>query len=254
MNYCEVGAVAYEGLFEELPKGSLSDIIVKRITDALVSGELKPGDKIPTETEFSENLGVGRNAVREAIKVLVAFGVLEIRRAKGTYVVDDYSDKLLDPLIYGLILSERNMDELLDVKLGLAVATTYLAQKHATEECVAKLHELCDEFRATMLDPDSTEEQCYDTAVAFNVYMSEGGGNRMLSHLDRIIHKIAKFTRYDAINKSREIGEPWLLPDNYLRQVEVVESRDPAQIGPFADERMAVWRKLLVEEAEEAEE
>ena len=104
--------MAYEGLFEELPKGSLSDIIVKRITDALVSGELKPGDKIPTETEFSENLGVGRNAVREAIKVLVAFGVLEIRRAKGTYVVDDYSDKLLDPLIYGLILSERNMDEL----------------------------------------------------------------------------------------------------------------------------------------------
>jgi DNA-binding FadR family transcriptional regulator len=240
--------MAYEALFEELPKGSLSDIIVKRITDALISGELKPGDKIPTETEFAENLGVGRNAVREAIKVLVAFGVLEIRRAKGTYVVDDYSDKLLDPLIYGLILSQRNTDELLDVKLGLATATTYLAQKHATDECIAKLHELCDEFRATMLDPDATEEECYDAAVAFNVYMSEGGGNRMLSHLDRIIHKIAKFTRYAAIRKSREIGEPWLLPDNYLRQVEVVESRDPAQVGPFADERMAAWRKLLVEE------
>ena len=49
-------------LFEELPKGSISEIIMQRITDALISGQLKPGDKIPTEVEFSEKLGVSRNA------------------------------------------------------------------------------------------------------------------------------------------------------------------------------------------------
>lgn len=240
--------MAYEGLFEELPKGSLSDIIVKRITDALISGELKPGDKIPTETEFSEHLGVGRNAVREAIKVLVAFGVLEIRRAKGTYVVEDYNDKLLDPLIYGLILTEHSMDELLDVKIALSTAVTYLAQKNATDECVVKLYELCDAFRTVMLDPESTDEQCYDAAIEFNVYLSQGGGNRMLFQLDSVVHKIASFTRHAAIQKSRSIGEPWLLPDNYKRQVDVIASRDPREVGPFSDERMVVWRKLLVEE------
>ena len=57
-------------LFAQLPKGSISEIIVQRITDALISGELKPGDQIPTEVEFSEKLGVSRNGVREAIKVL----------------------------------------------------------------------------------------------------------------------------------------------------------------------------------------
>ena len=40
-------------LFAELPKGSISEIIVQRITDALISGELKPGDKIPTEDRKS---------------------------------------------------------------------------------------------------------------------------------------------------------------------------------------------------------
>ena len=39
-------------LFEQMPKGSISEIIIDRITQALVSGELKPGDKIPTETEI----------------------------------------------------------------------------------------------------------------------------------------------------------------------------------------------------------
>ena len=236
----------YSNLFDELPKGSLSDIIVKRITDALVSGELKPGDKIPTETEFSERLGVGRNAVREAIKVLVAFGVLEIRRAKGTYVVEDYSDKLLDPLIYGVILSEHTMDELLDVKIALSSGVTYLAQKNATDECIAKLYELCDVFRSTMLDESASDEQCYQAAIEFNRYLSEGSDNRMLSQLDRVIHKIASFTRHAAIEKSRAIGEPWLLPDNYRHQVEVIESRDATKVGPFCDERMEVWRKLLI--------
>ena len=44
-------------LFEPLPKGSLSDAIIKRITDALISGELKPGDKIPTEEERATGRG-----------------------------------------------------------------------------------------------------------------------------------------------------------------------------------------------------
>lgn len=237
--------MAYEGLFEELPKGSLSDIIVKRITNALISGELKRGDKIPTETEFSENLGVGRNAVREAIKVLVAFGVLEIRRAKGTYVVDDYNDKLLDPLIYGLILSERSMDELLDVKIALAGGVTYLALKNATDDEVTELRQLAETFHAVMADPYSTDEQCYDAAVDFNVYLSNIHHNRMLAQLDGIVHKIAKFTRHAALEKSREIGEPWLLPDNYMEQVDVIASRDESAIAPFIDNRMAVWRKLL---------
>ena len=240
--------MAYDTLFEELPKGSLSDIIIRRITDALIAGELKPGDKIPTEVEFAERLGVGRNAVREAIKVLVAFGVLEIRRAKGTYVVENYNDKLLDPLVYGLILTERSMDELLDFKIALSDAVTYLAQKNATDEQIGELRLLGERFRETMLDVSQTDEQCYEASLAFNRYLGDMHANRMLSRLDVLVHKIASFTRHRAIARSRELGEPWLLPDNYLRQVDVIASRDPNQLGDFMDERMAVWRRLLVEE------
>ena len=240
--------MAYEKLFAELPKGSLSDIIIKRITDALVSGELKPGDKIPTEVEFAEALGVGRNAVREAIKVLVAFGVLEIRRAKGTYVVENYNDKLLDPLIYGLILSEHTMDELLDVKIALADGVTYLAQKHATDEQIDELRRRGEHFREVMLEPSSTDDQCYAAGYGFNQFLGSMHGNRMLARLDDVIHKIASFSRLAAIRRSHEIGEPWLLPDNYLMQVDVIASRDHNEVGPFLDERMKVWRKLLVEE------
>ncbi|MBQ9059107.1 MAG: FadR family transcriptional regulator [Atopobiaceae bacterium] len=236
----------YSTLFEDLPKGSLSQIIINRITDALISGELKPGDKIPTETEFSENLGVGRNAVREAIKVLEAFGVLEIRRAKGTYVVEEYNNQLLNPLIYGLILSERSMDELLDLKISLSNSVTYLVLLNATDEEVEQLRNYGEDFRRTMLDAQSTDEQCYKASIAFNVYLSEICHNKLLAELDAIVHKIASFTRHTAIENSRKIGETHLLPDNYMKQVEVIAGRDATAIPAFMEERRAVWEKLLL--------
>ena len=106
-------------LMAPLASGSKSEVIIQRITDSLISGDLKPGDKIPTEQEFCDQLKVGRNTVREAIKVLIAFGVLEIRRSEGTFVVDHFSPKLMDSVLYGLILCPRSMDNLLEFKISL---------------------------------------------------------------------------------------------------------------------------------------
>ena len=72
---------------------SMVDIVISRLTDAIINGELKPGDQIPVEPELVRTLGVGRNTVREAVRILVAYGVLEIRRAEGTYVCDGFSPK-----------------------------------------------------------------------------------------------------------------------------------------------------------------
>ena len=51
--------------------------IIDAFTQQLVQGKLRPGDQIPTEVELSEKFGVARNTTREAIKTLVAMGVLE---------------------------------------------------------------------------------------------------------------------------------------------------------------------------------
>jgi GntR family transcriptional repressor for pyruvate dehydrogenase complex len=238
--------MAYEHLFEQLPKGSISEIIVDRITKALISGELKPGDKIPTEAEFSEKLGVGRNAVREAIKVLVAFGVLEIRRSEGTFVVSDYNDKLLDPLVYGLIFSEHSMEELLDVKIALSNSLMLIVMKKATDEELDKLQQLGEEFRRCMNDPEADNETCYRASMAFNEYLGEISHNRMLNQLDGIIRKVAAFTRHLALEKTRQQGTPDVLPTNYLKEVELLRTRDRSVITGFMDERLELWKKYLL--------
>ena len=233
-------------LFAELPKGSISEIIMKRITDALISGELKPGDKIPTEVEFSENLGVSRNAVREALKVLVAFGVLEIRRSEGTFVVEEYNDKLLNTLLYGLILSEHSMEELLEVKIAIANSVLYLAILNTTDEEVRQLREYGLEFKRVMNETPADIEKMYQASKRFNEYLSEMAHNRMLYQLDSIIRKIASFTRHKAIEVSVERNMLNALPDNYLKEVDILEARDKEAIADFMDERLKLWQELLL--------
>lgn len=233
-------------LFAELPKGSISEILVKRITDALISGELKPGDKIPTEVEFSEKLGVSRNAVREALKVLVAFGVLEIRRSEGTFVVEEYNNKLLDPLLYGLILSEHSMEELLEVKIAVANSVLYLAILNASDEEIRKLRGYGLEFQKIMNEVPADIEGMYQASKKFNEYLSAISKNRMLYQLDSIVRKIASFTRHKAIEVSVERNMLNALPDNYLKEVDILEARDKKAIADFMDERLKLWQELLL--------
>lgn len=87
---------------------SVVDSVVSRLTSAIMSGELKPGMKIPTEIDLVKAFGVGRNTIREAVRILVTYGILEVRRADGTYVCDDFSPKILEPMLYGIILQKES--------------------------------------------------------------------------------------------------------------------------------------------------
>lgn len=65
---------------------SLVDSVVEQLRGQLSEGEWAVGDRIPTEHELAEQLGVGRNTVREAVRVLVHSGLLEPRQGNGTFV------------------------------------------------------------------------------------------------------------------------------------------------------------------------
>lgn len=233
-------------LFAVLPKGSISEILADRIIEALINKELKPGDKLPTEAEFSEKLGVSRNAVREAVKILTGYGVLEVRRAEGTFVVEKYNPKLLNPLLYGVILMDHSIKELLDVKIALANAMLYTAISNASDEEIQRLREYGERYGEAMHHTPPDPDDIYEASRQFRVYLGEICHNPMLMQFDTIVHRIAKFTRKKAIEESLKRG--WLdqLPDNYMKEVDILERRDRQAIPDFMDERLALWEALLI--------
>ena len=71
---------------KSIKRKPISAEILHMITDNILAGNLKPGDKLPTEFELAESLGVGRNSVREAIKMLHSLGVVEVKMGAGTFI------------------------------------------------------------------------------------------------------------------------------------------------------------------------
>ncbi|MBM6829202.1 FadR family transcriptional regulator [Anaerotignum lactatifermentans] len=125
-----------------IQKESVVQQVIDRLTEAMLTGALKPGDKIPTELEMSESFGVGRNSIREAIKILVYLGVLEIRRADGTFVRSGFTDSMIDPMIYGIILNEDDSyTELKEFREFMEQSIIRSALKKRTQEDVEKLYE-----------------------------------------------------------------------------------------------------------------
>ena len=70
-----------------MEKKNLSQQTMERLYNTIVAEKrMQPGDKLPNELELSEQLGVSRATLREALRMLSARGVLEVRRGKGTFV------------------------------------------------------------------------------------------------------------------------------------------------------------------------
>ena len=98
------------GYLKSLKSESVVQQVINCLTDAMVSGQLRPGDQIPTEPELSAALGVARSSVREATKILTCLGVLESRRSEGTFVTSGFQESMIDPMVYGVILNQGTED------------------------------------------------------------------------------------------------------------------------------------------------
>jgi DNA-binding FadR family transcriptional regulator len=102
---------------EPLSRPPLLHVTVQEsLRNYIQSNQLKAGDPLPPETFLAQQLGVGRNSVREAIKALESIGILETRRGIGVFVKEFSFKPLLDNLAYGLQDSLRDVEELREIR------------------------------------------------------------------------------------------------------------------------------------------
>lgn len=115
-------------------QGSVVLLVIERIKEALINRELKPGDYLPSESELTRSLGVGKTTVREAIKMLQAMGIVEVKRGQGTIICEHPEESVLDPLIFQLMLQNGEPKDITDLRMIFEPAYTIVAMERATEE------------------------------------------------------------------------------------------------------------------------
>ncbi len=154
------------------PSAPLSQQAVEEITNMIVNQRrFRPGDKIPNELDLSNELGISRITLREAIRVLCANGLLEVRRGRGTFVI---SDRVKPAREQNAICADANIRELLELRLALEPMTAHAAARLISDENLKKLQ---DSFNAMRLLVEQKQD-FFREYFHFHQLIAESGGNR----------------------------------------------------------------------------
>lgn len=157
---------------------SLAQELVAVLSERIRSGELKRGDKLPTESAIMEEQGVSRTVVREAISRLQAAGQVETRHGIGTFVLDTPSPSgfRIDP---ATIVTLRDVLAVLELRISLEVESAGLAATRRTPEQLAQIREALDalnEGAAHSLDAVASDFQ-------FHLRIALATGNRYFTDI-----------------------------------------------------------------------
>jgi GntR family transcriptional repressor for pyruvate dehydrogenase complex len=181
---------------DKIKRISLSDAVTDRIISQIQDGRYRAGDRLPTERELAEQLGVGRTSVREGLRFLEKLGVLEIRQGMGTVVRSLSLGEVFEHLVPVqtiIELPDRDVRDIMHVRRVLEAESAQLAAQHATDRQLGRLEELLHGMAASLEKPRDYLEM----DLEFHVVVAEAASNPVLAQLVNLIRDI--YTRYFEI-------------------------------------------------------
>ncbi|MET7274115.1 FadR/GntR family transcriptional regulator [Streptomyces flaveolus] len=158
---------------------AVTDEAIEKIKGMIVSGALRPGDRLPKESELAAGLGLSRNSLREAVRALSLFRILDVRQGDGTYVTSLDPQLLLEAL--GFVVDFHRDDtvlEFLAVRRILEPAATAMAASRIGER---ELDELADRLDA--LGDEPSVEELVAADLEFHRAVVGASGNSVLCSL-----------------------------------------------------------------------
>lgn len=126
--------------FKKVQSERLSDKVVNQILNLIERGELKPGDKLPSETEFAKQLGISRGILREALTILQSKGYVSRKPKDGTYIREFFDKKDFQDSILEAFQKASYLD-LLEVRETLETKIVELVIKRSTDEELEEIEE-----------------------------------------------------------------------------------------------------------------
>ncbi len=156
--------------------------IIKALKNMIIEKGLRIGDKIPNEFELSTMFGKSRGVVREAVKILDSYGVLEVRRGDGTYVRGSASNGLFDAQFFRIIAMGTKLPDLIQLRYILETGIIRAAIDTVTDKDVDKLRET-EELLQKAVDAKAPIEQIVAADLRFHMVLVEITGNDVLKNV-----------------------------------------------------------------------
>lgn len=163
----------------------ISSEVTRRLLDYLISGHVKPGERLPSERQLAETLGVGRSHVRQAIKSLTVLGLLDARQGDGTYLKRTDSPLLPLAIEWGLRLGAKRSQDLVEARSELEILLAGLAAERRSEADLEEMRQHVETMQRT-----TDNDEFVEADVAFHLAIARATGNQSLFQVMRSIRSL----------------------------------------------------------------
>lgn len=233
--------------FKQIKNNKVYEQIIEQIRELIYEGELKKGDKLPSERQLKKDLGVSRASIREAFSALEMIGLIESRPGEGTFIRDSFDEDIFNPLSLILLLNDNVAEELLELRRVLEIDCVKLAAERATE---AEIEEL-QSYIENLLSSSGYEEDSIKADKMFHYTIARASGNKVLLFFMRSISEAMDFhiknTRTKLVSKEETMTD---FARQHQQIFKALKEHDPEQAAAEMKNHLDYVEKLINKEIE----
>lgn len=232
--------MAVSDSFRPAVRSRLYEQVIDQLREHVAVANLKSGDKLPSERELAERIGVSRASIKQAIVVLEVQGLVEIRQGGGTYL---RTDSLNPEPIAALVDRQRRLPDVLDAREALETKLAELAALRRTDEDLAELNAAVESMR-NEIEAGSFGE---DSDHRFHTAVTTAARNDLLAEFMREIAGQIAESRHESLQQP---GRPPQSLEHHRRIADAIRRQDPegaavamrAHLQTVSRVRLLSWR------------
>jgi len=222
---------------------SLVDAVVLQLRQSIERSGLSSGDRLPSEPELVEQLGVSRTVLREAISRLQSIGLLVVKRGVGTYVADrDDLAKCVKLFRTTMAISSKDLAQFIELREAIECQAARQAALRGDAEDVAELESLCRQ----MEDEDQDYHEAMRLDLKFHLKIVAGTGNKLMLN---VLEVIQEFMLEGMLRTTPKPRQRLVSQRYHMAIVDALRGRDPDAAERAVREHMALLLRRLQESA-----
>ncbi len=223
----EYGRVMTRELQSQMPssmvpidRSGITELVVQRIKELLIKGELKAGSRLPPERELAERFHISRPSLRTALKALSVMGIIRAKPGSGTYIAESLPEIFTAPMQFLTLINQTSAEELFEARQIIEAGLAGLAAERATPEDLRCLAEEIEGMRRSMDDPDIF----FSHDIRFHKAMADAANNPLMSRvMDTVAELLYQFRRESASHRGHFEGAI----RGHERVLQAITRRDP---------------------------
>jgi GntR family transcriptional repressor for pyruvate dehydrogenase complex len=231
----ESGVRAVGNIFSPVSSGRISAEIVDQIKRAIREGQLSPGDRLPPERTLAEQFGASRVTVRDALRILEASGLIEIRVGArgGAFVTAPASEIVAEGLANMIMLASLSAEEVTEARFMLELGMMPMVCERATQDDIEALAEICERGEEALRNKSYGVE----LSAEFHTRLARCAHNSAIEMIVNTFHGPLLMSLLRAKAIAPEMGG--LGNEEHKEIVEAIRKRDPKRAHRIMSQHLA---------------